>query len=68
MTLGLGILRLDPRAFWSMTLPEFSAAARAVTGSASRSADAAPRPARGDLAALMSRFPDQPFPQQVRHP
>ncbi|MBX9925510.1 MAG: phage tail assembly chaperone [Hyphomicrobiaceae bacterium] len=54
MALGLGLLRLDPRAFWSMTIPEFSAAARAITGP-----QRSPEPlGRADLAALMTRFPD----------
>lgn len=55
MTLGLGVLRLDPRGFWLMTLPEFAAAARAVTGLTSTAGDA---PTRQNLAALLSRFPD----------
>ena len=55
MSLGLGILRLDPRAFWSMTVPEFAAAARAVTGLPhSRSA----LPDRDELTRLMALFPD----------
>lgn len=55
MALGLGILRLDPRAFWAMTPREFAAAARAVTGPASKPTA---RPARSDLADLMAHFPD----------
>jgi uncharacterized phage protein (TIGR02216 family) len=54
MSLGLGILRLDPRAFWAMTLPEFAAAARAVTGPLIAPAV----PDRSDLTRLMSLFPD----------
>jgi uncharacterized phage protein (TIGR02216 family) len=54
MSLGLGILRLDPRAFWAMTLPEFAAAARAVTGPST----APYLPNRRDLSRLMSQFPD----------
>jgi uncharacterized phage protein (TIGR02216 family) len=57
MALGLGILRLEPRAFWTMTPAEFAAAARAVVGPA---AGLAAHPRRRDLTALMSRFPDQP--------
>ena len=54
MALGLGILRLDPAAFWSMTLPEFTAAANAVLGPRANH----PLPTRGDLARLMAEFPD----------
>lgn len=53
MAIGLGHLRLDPRAFWSMSIAEFSAAARMVLG------PAADPPRRADLAALMARFPDR---------
>ena len=56
MALGLGILRLDPRAFWSMTVPEFTAAASAVMGPRAPSA----LPTRHDLAHLMNQFPDTP--------
>lgn len=55
MGLGLGLLRLESRAFWSLTPREFAAAARAILPPQA----AAPRPARRDLAALMARFPDQ---------
>ena len=55
MALGLGLLRLDPKAFWSMTPREVAAAARAVLP---RSATRDARPNRGDLNALMARFPD----------
>ena len=56
MALGLGILRLDPRAFWAMTVPEFTAAARTIMGPRASSA----LPTRHDLAYLMSQFPDTP--------
>lgn len=49
---GLGVLRLSPRAFWSMTPRELALAIRAVTGD-----DAGPL-RRGELADLMRRFPD----------
>ena len=55
MALGLGLLKLDPAAFWSMTPREVAAAARAILP---RSATRDARPARRDLNALMSRFPD----------
>ncbi|NJO55663.1 MAG: phage tail assembly chaperone [Rhodospirillales bacterium] len=60
MAVGLGVLRLDPKSFWSLTLLELSAAATVVLG---------PRPAadshpqRADLASLMARYPDQPKEQ-----
>jgi len=55
MALGLGLLRLEPRAFWSMTPREVAAAARAILPPAAlREA----RPTRADLTRLMSRYPD----------
>lgn len=62
MSLGLGTLRLDPRAFWSMTLPEFAAAARAVVGRPPVSHD---RPLRSDMKAMMFLFPDMSPLQKV---
>jgi uncharacterized phage protein (TIGR02216 family) len=56
MTAGLGVLRLDPKSFWSMTLPELTAALRSLDGPAGVSV----APARADLDALMQRFPDRP--------
>jgi uncharacterized phage protein (TIGR02216 family) len=54
MRVGLGLLRLSPGAFWAMTPIEFERAIGAL----------APRgsvpPGRGDLAALMRAFPDDP--------
>jgi len=53
MAAGLGLLRLPPAHFWSMTPRELEAALGALAGPVS---DAPlPRPA---LAALMARFPD----------
>lgn len=52
MALGLGLLRLEPAGFWAMTPRELAMAL---------SAFAPPRqaaPARGELEALMRRFPD----------
>jgi len=54
MAVGLGLLRLPPEAFWSMTMREFAAAASALLGPPSSSA----APSRAGLANLMSRFPD----------
>ena len=56
MALGLGLLRLESRAFWALTPREFAAAARAILPPPA----AALRPARTDLSALMAQFPDQP--------
>lgn len=54
MAFGLGVLRLSPDAFWSMTPRELAAAVRGVRGLAG----APPPPARSDLDALMRAFPD----------
>ena len=54
MALGLGQLRLDPKAFWAMTPKELEAAIRGRLGQAW---DGGP-PLKSDLAALMRRFPD----------
>jgi uncharacterized phage protein (TIGR02216 family) len=54
MAAGLGLLRLPPAHFWSMTPRELEAALRTLAGSP---ADDAPLP-RSVLAALMSRYPD----------
>ena len=60
MAAGLGLLRLSPTAFWSMTPRELAAALRAVLGDPA----AALPPSRNDLAALMRRFPDR---KDTRH-
>lgn len=54
MAAGLGLLRLDPHAFWSMTPRELSAALRGFIGAATGDAPLA----RGELTALMRRYPD----------
>ncbi len=54
MAIGLGLLGLEPRAFWSFTLAELDAALRGRFGAA-----AYERPlSRGELARLEDRFPD----------
>jgi uncharacterized phage protein (TIGR02216 family) len=53
MTAGLGMLRLAPDDFWSMTPRELDAALRGAFGVAMR-----PAMTRSDLAALMTAFPD----------
>lgn len=54
MTVGLGLLRLDPKAFWSMTPLEFRAALRVITGQFHR----ADPLTRGELNKLMQAYPD----------
>jgi uncharacterized phage protein (TIGR02216 family) len=49
--IGLGVLRLSPRQFWSMTPRELSYAIEALTGRFTA-------PDRGTLAQLMRRYPD----------
>ncbi len=51
MALGFGVLRLSPRALWSMTPREFAHAAGWVV-------PAIPVPTRADLGTLMAQFPD----------
>jgi uncharacterized phage protein (TIGR02216 family) len=53
MAAGLGLLRLSPGSFWSMTPRELAAALRALLGP---TPDAPPP--RAALAQLMARFPD----------
>lgn len=54
MRVGLGVLRLSPRDFWSMSLPEFQAACEGLFG------PAAGPPPRQRLDELMQLFPDEP--------
>ena len=56
---GLGVLRLSPRQFWSMTPRELAYAIEAVS---SRS----PPLDRGTLAQLMTRYPDD-VPTRQNH-
>ena len=51
MRFGLGVLRLAPREFWTMTPRELAAAWGAIPG------DRGPL-ARAELDGLMERFPD----------
>ncbi|QPC41991.1 phage tail assembly chaperone [Kaustia mangrovi] len=55
MGAGLGALRLAPPVFWAMTPRELMVA---LHGAGLADGGAAP-PARADLDALMSRFPDR---------
>lgn len=48
---GLGLLRLEPAAFWRLTPLEFAALCGGVRLRAAV-------PSRGDLKALMARYPD----------
>jgi uncharacterized phage protein (TIGR02216 family) len=54
MRVGLGVLRLSPRDFWSMSLREFQAACEGLFG---RSVGPPPRQR---LDELMKLFPDEP--------
>ncbi len=54
MAAGFGLLRLEPRAFWSMTLKELKAALASIAGP-----QASPLPpSRHEITGLMQRFPD----------
>jgi uncharacterized phage protein (TIGR02216 family) len=55
MSAGLGLLRLRPADFWSMTPRELAAALSGLLGPAPT---AAPLP-RTTLTALMARYPDR---------
>lgn len=55
MAIGLGLLRIEPRAFWAMTLQELQAALRSIGGGYST----ATPPSRGVVQSLMQRFPDE---------
>ena len=54
MAAGLGLLRLPPAHFWSMTPRELAAALRGVLGRA----DSAAPPPRSALTHMMTRYPD----------
>ena len=54
MAAGLGLLRLRPADFWSMTPKELEAALRALLGPAHADAPLS----RLALADLMARYPD----------
>lgn len=54
MAIGFGLLGLDPRAFWSLTLAELEAAVRGRLGGAAQE-----RPmSRRELSSLEERYPD----------
>ena len=55
MAAGLGVLKLSPRHFWSMTPREFAAAVAPET--ARRQLEAPPP--RSALDDLMQRYPDE---------
>lgn len=54
MAIGFGLLGLDPRAFWSLTLAELEAAVRGRLG---RGAEERPM-SRRELSDLEHRYPD----------
>lgn len=55
MAVALGVLRLEPRVFWAMTLRELAAALRVLEpeGGVGTPMD------RVSLAGLMARYPDR---------
>jgi uncharacterized phage protein (TIGR02216 family) len=55
MAAGLGLLRLRPADFWSMTPKELDAALRGLLGPVREDAP----PPRSKLTALMARYPDK---------
>lgn len=57
--IGLGVLRLSPQQFWSMTPRELGYAIEAVAGRS-------PPLDRGTLAQLMKRYPDNFTARQNR--
>jgi uncharacterized phage protein (TIGR02216 family) len=59
MAVAFGLLRLEPRSFWSMTLKELEAALRFL--GAGSNAICEP-PSRGDVAKLMQCYPDEVQP------
>jgi uncharacterized phage protein (TIGR02216 family) len=54
MATGLGLLRLAPNHFWSMTPRELAAAIRGALGIAATDGPLA----RSDLTRMMQRYPD----------
>lgn len=55
MGIGFGLLGLEPRAFWSLTLPELAAAVRGRFGVVKTETP----PSRHDLECLAARYPDR---------
>ncbi len=60
MEIGLGMMRLTPEVFWSMTMPEFLAAYDGWLETQGRRASEAAVPTRAEIDAMMARFPDEP--------
>lgn len=58
MGLGLGVLRLAPEVFWAMSVPEFAAAAEAITGAGGGTEPMG----RARLDKLMTDYPDEARP------
>lgn len=54
MAIGFGLLGLEPRAFWSLTLRELEAAVRGRFGAAANERP----PTRREFDALATRYPD----------
>ena len=54
MAVGFGVLGLEPRAFWSLTLAELEAAVRGRFGTPRSEAP----PSRREFSELQRRYPD----------
>jgi hypothetical protein len=54
MAIGFGLLGLEPRAFWSLTIAELEAAVRGRFGSRPTEGP----PSKADVASLTCRYPD----------
>jgi len=63
MAFGLGVLKLSPKKFWSMTPRELEAA---LAGHYGRAPGARP-PRRSDLEHLMAQYPDDHSAEQDIH-
>ncbi len=61
MALGLGVLRLPPAHFWSMSMSELNAAVEGHTGAAWAAAPIS----QHEFGALMGRYPDQSIEQET---
>ncbi|MCB1504690.1 MAG: phage tail assembly chaperone [Hyphomicrobiaceae bacterium] len=55
MAAGLGLLRLEPRAFWSMTPKELQAALDGLRGPAALDAP----PGKSAVMRMIERYPDE---------
>ena len=54
MAIGLGVLKLEPKVFWSMTMKEIEVVVKAQLGKS----NAIIAPTRARLRDLMKKYPD----------